>query len=333
MVLVGSGGTKALAAERCPMNPADHAACGLLIRHRSEALAARLPPLLVAAERVAATICQGEHGRRRVGSGETFWQFRRYQAGDSPDMIDWRQSAKAQPVFVRENEWEAAESVWLWCDRSTSMAYRSPGAPDTKRQHAEVLLLALAVLLIRGGERVALLGRPGRPDTGRQTLGRLATALATPPRTGEQNLGLPTPEILPRYAQAVLIGDLLAPLPEIQAAIAHLSGQGVRGHLLQVLDPAEETLPFSGRVTFADLENDGTVLVPRVEALRTAYRQRLHRHRDGLSALARAAGWTFACHRTDRPPQTALLALYNALSRAASYRQAAVGASPSPQTS
>ena len=82
------------------------------IHHKAEELAALLP-LMVAAERVAATVSQGVHGRRSVGQGETFWQFRRYGFGDSTQLIDWRQSAKSQPVYVRETEWEAAQSVWL----------------------------------------------------------------------------------------------------------------------------------------------------------------------------------------------------------------------------
>lgn len=291
----------------------EDAARALLARHRSETLAARLPPLLVAAERIAATIAQGGHGRRRVGTGETFWQFRRYQSGDSAAMIDWRQSAKSQPLFVRETEWEAAQTLWLWCDRSASMDYASPGVDTTKRGHAEVLLLALATLLVRGGERVALLGRDERPDSGRLALSRMAATLTAAARPEERTRGLPEPTPLPRHAQVVLIGDLLSPLEEIHATVAHFTGLGVRGHLLQVLDPAEETLPFTGRVAFSGLEGEDTVLVPRVETLRAAYVAKLSHHRDGLAALARAAGWTFASHRTDRPPQTALLALHNAL--------------------
>src|SRR5690606_20158419 len=129
-----------------------------LRRLRAEQLAATLPPLLVAAERVAATVQQGVHGRRRVGTGETFWQFRRYQAGDTPQRIDWRQSAKADPVFVREMEWAAAQSVWLWRDGSPSMRWRSREEWPEKRAQADLLTLALAVLLVRGGERVALMG-------------------------------------------------------------------------------------------------------------------------------------------------------------------------------
>jgi uncharacterized protein (DUF58 family) len=290
----------------------DLAATALRAQHRSEALASRLPPLLVAAERVAATVAQGVHGRRRVGTGETFWQYRRYEIGDSATMIDWRQSGKTQPVFVRENEWEAAQSVWLWHDSSSSMGYRSVQGLPTKKERAELLLMALAVLLVRGGERVALLGTGLPPSGNKVTLNRLAMRILedTLPKDG-----LPRVEPLPRHAQVVLIGDLLSPLPDIHKTVAALSGRGLRGHLVQVLDPAEETLPFDGRVEFEGMEGEDELLIPRVEAVRQAYMERLEAHRDGLAALARAAGWSFVTHRTDRPPQTALLALYGAIAQ------------------
>lgn len=280
------------------------------LRQQAEQVAATLPPLLVAAERVAAVVAQGVHGRRRVGSGETFWQFRRYEPGDETSRIDWRQSAKSSKVFVRENEWEAAQSVWLWCDESASMRYRSRLAESEKVARARLLLLALAVLLMRGGEQVALLGRDSRPARARTALDRLAVALARP---GPPGSSLPPAEPLPRYARLVLIGDFLAPLDEIRTCVKKFAGDDVKGHLLQVLDPAEETLPFAGRTRFEGLEGDGALLVGRAESLRPAYLERLAAQREGLAALARAAGWTFAVHRSDRPPQAALLALYMTL--------------------
>src|SRR5258708_12455810 len=83
-------------------------------RQRAEQLASVLPPLLVEAERVASTIVQGVHGRRRVGQGEAFWQFRRYQPGDPTSRIDCRQSAPSHAVFLRDNERDAAHTVSLW---------------------------------------------------------------------------------------------------------------------------------------------------------------------------------------------------------------------------
>lgn len=278
------------------------------LQHRAEQEAAALPPLLVAANRVAATVAQGVHGRRRVGQGETFWQFRQYQPGDSVTRIDWRESAKSQRLYVRETEWEAAQSVWLWRDGSPSMDYASTRDLPTKRARADLLTLALAALLLRGGERVALLGGGTAPSHGRAVLTRLALQLE-----GGTESDLPAVETLPRHAQLVLIGDLLASLDEIERMVARFAAMGLTGYLLQVLDPAEETLPFDGRVRFEGLEREEPLLISRVETLRDAYAERLARHRAGLNAIARAAGWNFATHRTDRAPHLALLALYTTL--------------------
>ncbi len=294
------------------------AAGALPLRRRAEQLAATLPPLLVAAERVAATVVQGVHGRRQVGQGETFWQFRHYETGDTPQLIDWRQSAKSDHVFIRELEWEAAQSVWIWRDRSPSMAWRSAQNLPEKQDRADLLTLALSVLLVRGGEHVSLLGSGVRPSTGRGALSRLALAIASHQdntETDARERDLPPIVPLPRNAQVVLLGDLLAPLDEIHKVVRGYAERGIKGHLLQILDPAEEKLPYAGRVRFEGLEGEDPWLLSRVETVRDTYLGRLRAQHEGLDAIARAVGWTFACHHTDRPPQTALLALYAALSQ------------------
>jgi uncharacterized protein (DUF58 family) len=286
------------------------------IHHKAEELAALLPPLMVAAERVAATVSQGVHGRRSVGQGETFWQFRRYGFGDSTQLIDWRQSAKSQPVYVRETEWEAAQSVWLWRDGSQSMAYRSTDGLVNKIERADILLLALASLLIRGGEHVALLGTGMTPSSGRGMLHRLWSMIEAQDRKAKTPPGsLPAFESLPRYGRVVLIGDFLSPLDEIHHSIAAFANQGIRGHLVQVLDPAEETLPFSGRVRFDGMEDEGDILIGRVEAIREQYLDRLANHNQGIEALAKSFGWSHAVHHTDHSPEASLLALYLVLSQ------------------
>jgi uncharacterized protein (DUF58 family) len=290
----------------------------LALQHRAEGLAASLPPLLIAAERVAATVAQGVHGRRRVGQGDTFWQFRQYQPGDAAARIDWRESAKTQRLYIRETEWEAAQSVWLWRDASASMEYSSSqqyeaaGSWPTKRERAELLLLALASLLVRGGEQVSLLGGGRPPIRGDLALPRLAELLFRGPFP---DAAVPPFEPLPPAADLVLIGDFLAPLNEIHAAVGRFAAAGVKGYLLHIADPAEEDLPFTGRVRFCGIEEREEFLVGRVENVQGDYAERFRRHRDGLSALARAFGWGFGFHRTDRPPHLALLGLFNAFSQ------------------
>jgi uncharacterized protein (DUF58 family) len=284
-------------------------------RREAESLAARLPPLLIAALRVAATVEQGVHGRRRIGTGESFWQFRQYQPGEPATRIDWRQSAKSDRLFLRETEWAAAQSVWLWRDASPSMDWRSSEKLAPKGLRADVLTLALAALLLRAGERVALLGGDLPPSSSRAALERMALALGAGARdAGVPDAGglasLPPAAPLPRHAQLVLVGDFLSPLPAIEAALRPFAERGLRGHLLLIADPAEETLPFLGRVRFEGLEAEGELLLSRVETVRDAYADRYRLHRDGLAALVRALGWTMAQSRTDRPAEPGLLALY-----------------------
>lgn len=284
------------------------------LRHHAEESAGALPPLLIAAERIASTIAQGAHGRRRVGQGETFWQFRQYEPGDAATRIDWRESGKSQRLYVRETEWEAAQSVWLWRDASPSMDYSSAsyiagGDWPTKRARAELILVALASLLVRGGERLCLLGSGVPPMSGRIALTRLVDLI----ERGGTGAGLPTAEALPRHAQMVLIGDFLGPLDATNAAVAGFAAAGIAGYLLQIVDPAEEDLPFDGRVRFEGVEERDELLVGRVETIREAYAARFRDHRAALQAMTQAVGWSFGTHRTDRPPHLALLALHAAL--------------------
>jgi uncharacterized protein (DUF58 family) len=291
-------------------------AAAIALRERAEQVAAVLPPLLVAAERVAATVAQGVHGRRRVGQGETFWQFRQYEFGDAASRIDWRKSAKSQRLYIRETEWEAAQSVWLWRDASASMDYSSAqyigGAEwPTKRDRAELLLVALASLLVRGGERLTVLGGSVAPMRGRIALSRLVELLG---RDNNEQESLPPFEPLPRAGLLVLLGDFLSPLDSVNVAFARFAASGVKGHVLQIVDPAEEDLPFDGRVRFAGIEERDEMVVSRVETIRDDYARRFRDHRAGLAEIAARLGWSFGWHRTDRAPGLALLALYAALS-------------------
>ncbi len=276
---------------------------------RAEALGAHLPPLLVAAERVAATVAQGVHGRRRVGQGDSFWQFRPFTPGDQTNRIDWRVSARSARVFVRETEWEAAQTVCLWRDGGPAMRWKSRGAPVAKADRAGLILLALAALLLRGGERVRLIAPDSRALAGRAGLDRIADALEKLPDTD----GLPPNVRLPRHSRLILLGDFLSPLERIEAEIARLAALPVSGTLLQVLDPAEALLPYEGRVRFEGVGSVATALIPRVESVRAQYAERLAAQQHGIARICAAAGWSFSIHRTDHPPEAALLALYTAL--------------------
>ena len=264
---------------------------------------------MVQAERIAATVMQGVHGRRRSGHGDAFWQFRPFVQGDAASRVDWRQSAKGDRLFVRETEWEAAQTVLAWRDASPSMA-------GAKRERAELLLLALAALLLRGGERVRLFGHtaaPRRSFSGRTGLPALAEALAR--ATGAAGLPAPDPS-LPRHARCVLFSDLYTPVEDIQRAMAALASVPLRGLLVQVVAPGEEEPNLAGRVLLHGLEGEAPVLVASagpIFGVGQPFRHWFAAHRAVCTDLARAAGWGFLAHRTDHRPEVALLALFQAL--------------------
>ncbi len=286
------------------------------LSRRAEVLGGQLPPLLVAAERIAATITPGVHGRRRVGQGDSFWQFRPFQPGDAVNRIDWRQSAKSDRAYIRETEWEAAQTVVLWCDTSASMRWKSTAASAEKLDRARLLALALASLLLRGGERVTILGQWMPVSQGRQGLERLGETLLSGDAEGAGASGMPPHVQLPRFARMVMFSDFLGPLGEVQESVSRLAGIPVSGHLVQVLDPAEATLPYNGRVRFSGLEHEADEIVPRVEGIRDAYTERLAAQQAGLGDICAAAGFGFTTHRSDHGPETALLALHAALAMA-----------------
>lgn len=279
------------------------------LRARAEALGQTLPPLLAEAEMLAATVMLGEHGRRRAGMGDEFWQYRAAHAGDAARMIDWRRSARSDQHFVREREWQAAQSVTLWVDPARSMTF-SGGKGPSKSDRARLLALALAVLLLRGGERVGIAGL-AQPRSGRAQIVRLAARLAADTQDGEY--GAPLTDGLASHGRAVFLSDFLGDPAGVEAAIARAADRGVRGALLMVLDPAEEEFPFDGRTIFESM--GGTLRHETQQAgdLRARYLARLAERKDRLARLSRLAGWHFSTHHTGQPAQSALLWLYRAL--------------------
>lgn len=278
------------------------------IEQDARSIAERLPALLMDAQRISQTVAHGIHGRRRAGTGETFWQFRQLLPTDAITMIDWRRSASSDHLYVREREWEAAHTMWLWPDISPSMAFQSHLSNTTKRERALLLALASADLLVRSGERVGLMGLT-RPITSRQAAARIAEAMTISLENPILTDGKVPNTNLNRFSSVLLFSDFLNPLEETFDRLREIARQDVKGHIIQVLDPAEETLPYEGRAEFFGLNDDHRWIGDRVESLREAYREKLHQHRTALANFAHRLGWSMTVHHTDRPASEILLQL------------------------
>ncbi len=288
------------------------------LRRDAEKIAGALPPLLAEAEMLAGTVAMGVHGRRRAGHGEDFWQYRQAVPGDARSMVDWRRSGRSDAQFIREMEWEAAQTVCLWVDDALSMDYRDPENDDfkarSKYERAALLALALSVLLIKAGERVSLLGTAAAPPRGgRAQLNRMALELGGDPREDRPDYGAPPPGRMPRNAQAMFFSDFLGDPEDLLPALSQAADQGLRGCFVQVLDESEEVFPFDGRLVFESMGGATRFETQRARALREAYAGRLAARRAHLQELARRIGWRVMFHRTSEAPRVALLWLYMAL--------------------
>lgn len=273
---------------------------------KSRKLASRIPRLILEARRVASTVIHGMHGRRRAGSGENFWQYRHFMSGEPASNVDWRRSARDDHLYVREREWEASHTIWLWADRSPSMEFSSSLTEWSKLDRALVVSFALAEVLVQGGERV---GIPDlmRPTANRNIIESMAQRIV---HDLSERPSLP-PNFAPApFSEVVLLSDFWSPVAEYRKTISQLAANGARGHVVQVVDPAEETFPYSGRVEFIESEGLGSVTAGRAETWRDDYQALLANHRAALRAETEQVGWSFTTHRTDRGPTELLFALH-----------------------
>ncbi len=276
---------------------------------RARARASLIPELLVEASKVANNIFSGWHGRRKRGIGENFWQFRPYVQGEPVSSIDWRRSARDEHLYIRDREWQAAHTIWLWVDESPSMLFMSNQAKVTKQSRALVLAFAMAELLARSGERVGWLGVT-RAIVSRNAAQSLATALLRAP--AQENF--PVPATLNGLADVILFSDFLDPVEQTIKKVTDLAKRGVHGHLVQIIDPAEEVFPYEGRIEFSDPETGQRITAGNAGAIRSNYTRLFRARRQDLRSAIIKLGWTFTTHHTSNLASQALIALHTHMS-------------------
>ncbi|MBM3602369.1 MAG: DUF58 domain-containing protein [Alphaproteobacteria bacterium] len=308
-------------------------------------LAAGYPALLLAAEQLARHIQLsqgGLHGRRRQGTGQSFWQFRPYIDGDDARRIDWRQSAKSNRAFIRETEWESSETVMFWCQDDAAMAFQSHDAPRSKRETGLILTLALAMLLAKGEERFGWLARPNQLGVGNRGLQQLwqalqqdeaAKALTQTPSLVGLMPGRPDAvlsalganwELMPPLpnrmigSTLVLMGDFMDPPERWQGMLAAWQARRCNGLLLRLVDPIERRFPFNDSSQFVSPNQGHQVLLSQPAAVRAAYLIALANHGQAMQALAQQHGFRWLEVDTAAPLTTSLSAVLQELQGVAS---------------
>lgn len=274
------------------------------LRADAEAIARQLPGLTLQAA-AADLVHPGAAGRKRAGSGEQFWQYRRYAQTDAADRIDWRRSARGDEYFVRETELETARTILFWADPHAGFNWAGDPGRETKADRARVIMLALGLTLAKDGERIGLLSGARAPSLGKSAPDKLAEDLLSP---HEAPLQPPRSQAL-----AVIASDFYDGAESWRSRLAPLAQKCRHGVLLSVSDPIEHEFPYTGRTRF---NRPGTTLdrlFGRAETVREAYLEKLAAHEASLQDLANAMGWALVKHRTDQTGLRGAAALFAAL--------------------
>lgn len=283
------------------------------LRSRSEAVAGAAPALMADAQHLAATVLLGVHGRKRAGSGDEFWQYRPAQAGDGYRQIDWRRSALSDGHFIRQTEWQAAQTIMIGVDDGASMQFSGHKSRPEKRRRAQTLAMALAIIAVRGGERVGLTQLADAPRGGNAQLMRIAAALMEQQGTGDH--GMPRAQVMPKGGRAVLFSDFFGDIAHVEQALGRAADREVKGALVQILDPDEERFPFDGRTVFLSMSGALRFETLKARGLRDAYLARLAERKARLQDICQRTGWRYHLHHTDQPAEPTLLWLHRALER------------------
>ena len=180
----------------------------------------------------------------------------------------------------------------------------------------------IADLLVAGGERV---GVPGlmNPSSSRNIVDRMAQAILHDATT---RASLPPAFVPSALSEVVVLSDFWSPIGVIRTMLGGLSSSGAHGTLLQVVDPAEETFPYSGRIEFVEPEGGGVITAGRAETWAKDYVARVTAHRAAIREEAGKRGWLFSTHTTNRSAAELLLYLHSGMmvARGSASRGAAI---------
>lgn len=271
-------------------------------------LAEGWPQLLAQAQSLANSFMAGGHGRRRAGNGDTFWQFRPARQGDNLKDIDWRRTARGDDKFVRQNEWQAAQSIQFWVDGSASMQFNS--CAESKHNRAAFVSLALAILLTNAGERVGTVDGKLPAKQGRVQVEEMAKLFSLP---SKKDFGSPEINYFQSNSQIVFASDFFGDLKIFEKAVTTAANLQISGVLLMILDPDEITFPFSGRTVFESMAGEIRHESQQADSLKSKYQAALKDRQAILRGLAESVGWQFYCHSTGSSSADALIWLYRTL--------------------
>jgi len=282
------------------------------MRLKAEKLTLQISNLLIKANNIANTVWEGMHNRNKAGVGDSFWQFRKYEYGDPAHLIDWKKSAKSYDTFIKEKELYTLQDIVIWRDTSKSMNFSSNKQIEPKIYRANLLTLALTIIFSKSGENIVLNGFNSKLSHGKEVINFIANQITS--KIKESFLSRPNIDEIKNNSDVILISDFLNDIKYTEEIIRKLSSRGINGNIIHVLDPAEKTFPFKGRINFNGLEEEESILIGNAESIKNNYKKAITAHCNKVKKIALSYSWKYYMDITDNSPESSLLNICNTLS-------------------
>lgn len=281
------------------------------MRLKAEELSSQISTLYIKADRIANTIWEGMHSRNKDGLGDNFWQFRKYEYGDPAHLIDWKKTAKSNETFIQEKESQTLQNFVIWRDTSQSMNFSSAKNIDTKLFRANLLTLVLTMILSKSGENIVLNGTDSKLLKGSEAVSFISNHINK--QINNKYISAPNIDEIKNNSHVILIGDFLNNLADTKKVIKQLSDRGINGIIIHIVDPAEKSFPYKGRINFNGLEEEQNILIGKAESVRSHYKKAINLHFENLEKLAISYSWKYFLAPSDIEANISLFNICNTL--------------------
>lgn len=278
---------------------------------------AALGGLEFVARKVVEGFLAGLHRSPHRGFSVEFAEHRAYQPGDDLRYVDWRMFGRSDRYYIKQYEEETNLRSYLFLDASASMAWSSdPERLPSKLWYAKQLAMCLALLLLRQGDGVGLIGFDAKirtqvaPRGGRKHWHDLLRATMALEASGMTDAASAIHEIVGRVQRrglVILLSDLLVDPDATRLALKFLRHRGHEVLVFHLIDPGELELPGVSDARFIDPETKEEIPVS-VADMRREYRAAVERALGEWRQFFASQLIDYLVVETDRPMAHALRA-------------------------
>tara|TARA_Y100000310_G_scaffold241784_1_gene245884 strand:+ start:48851 stop:49699 length:849 start_codon:yes stop_codon:yes gene_type:complete len=239
-----------------------------------------------------------------TGHGLTFKEHRIYSPGDDIRLIDWKVFARTDDLYIKTFEEERNLTAHIIMDASASMGF---GKPMSKFDYSSMLGVGFAYLAMRENEKFQFSTFAEsldvfQPRRGMSQLASMVFHLNGTKTQGHSKLlesVMQYKKLIGSRSLLVLVSDFLVDINEVIEALYALGDHEIK--IVQVLDPIEKDLKYSGDFKLIDSESKSMLRTYVSPRLRVEYQQMLDNHSARIEETCNKLGYHFYQITSDTP--------------------------------